>query len=112
MFMGHAPRLNGGHVRRGYLAMLKLGCARTGMPALANPGGGGDEASKSSRSFLYLFRCPGSVTVTTRSPGTSRSDCLMPLGQVRSISLAAELLPSPKCTRGSLDDAYPVLVVA
>ena len=54
----------------------------------------------------------GSVTTTTRSPATSRSTCLVPLGHVISISVAILDTPRPKCTRESLAHAYPVLVVA
>ena len=61
---------------------------------------------------LTSFPAWGSVTVTTRSAATSRSTCLIPLGQEICISLATAFAPSPKCTRGSLDEAYPVLVVA
>ena len=54
----------------------------------------------------------GSVTTNSRSPATSRSTCLAPLGHLISISRADPAPPKPKCTRESLEQAYPVLVVA
>ena len=46
-----------------------------------------------------------------RSTSTFCSACFIPLGQRISISLMCWFDPSPKCTRLSLEDAYPTAVV-